>query len=162
MWQPHCDIELLNTKFDTYFEKYDRRKMHNSHMKTRRKAIHFTKPLSSGDVMQVTAHPTLKMSTSFSSDTLIKMRNGYFSNKRGNRTKASHCSPTFSERIPKNIRFVPIKCLEYFTRVPLSNSFSAEFASFSGSPKTLSLKMFTRTPNMLSRRRYNLEKITAF
>lgn len=31
------------------------------------------------------------------------MGNGYFSNNRGNRTIASHCSPIFVERKPKKI-----------------------------------------------------------
>jgi hypothetical protein len=45
-------------------------------------------------------YPARNTSASFKNDELIRIGNGYFSNRRGNLTIASHCSPTFPERSP--------------------------------------------------------------
>lgn len=47
------------------------------------------------------AYPTRKTSASFNRAVLIKIGNGYFSNKLGNRTIASHCSPVLLDRSPE-------------------------------------------------------------
>ena len=46
-------------------------------------------------------YPTLKTSASLSKAELIKIGNGYFSNKPGNLTIASHCSPVLLDLRPE-------------------------------------------------------------
>ena len=46
-------------------------------------------------------HPTLKTSASLRNAELIRIGNGYFSNKLGNRTIASHWSPPFDDLKPE-------------------------------------------------------------
>ena len=46
-------------------------------------------------------YPTRKISASFSRAEFIKMGKGYFSNKPGNLTIASHCSPALLDRRPE-------------------------------------------------------------
>lgn len=44
--------------------------------------------------------PIRKTSANFKNDEFINIGNGYFSKRRGKRTIASHCSPTFPDRNP--------------------------------------------------------------
>ena len=53
------------------------------------------------------AYPTRKTSASFNRAVLIKIGNGYFSNKLGNRTIASHCSPVLLDRSPEVNKKIP-------------------------------------------------------
>jgi hypothetical protein len=46
------------------------------------------------------SYPPRKTSTIFSSAELMRMGKGYFSNRRGNLTMASHCKPILLERKP--------------------------------------------------------------
>ena len=49
----------------------------------------------------LTAYPLRKTSASFNEAEFIKIGNGYFSNRFGNLTIASHCSPALPDRKPK-------------------------------------------------------------
>lgn len=52
-------------------------------------------------VIFLSTHPIRNMSANFNSEALIRIGNGYFSNKRGNLTIASHCSPTLPDLRPE-------------------------------------------------------------
>lgn len=48
------------------------------------------------------------MSASFKNAELIRMGKGYFWKSLGNKTTASHCSPSFPDRNPENKGISPV------------------------------------------------------
>ena len=58
-------------------------------------------------------HPILKTSASLRNAELINIGNGYFSNKLGNRTMASHWSPPLVDRKPEKGKHLSLMTLNF-------------------------------------------------